>query len=499
MCCAPRDVRGFSSVNCDSVPSKLPPVHATLQPPVGHPSPTTPLISISSVASCCKYKKTQNVSSIPPFVPPGLETRAPSTMTTKSRIAELASIIQEKTAIVDEYFTSRGIPPPSFNESSPPVLQLPNDVAAARDAAAEASDELAMMLRGPVTSFYNEFAKSSFYSSIGAIAKLSLAKSFPPNSTTTFSKMAAFAQIPESSIQRLVRHAICYHVFAEPSKGIIAHTSMSRALATVPNLPDIIEVFRDILWPLAPRLADAIIRWPGSEEANETAFNIATGTDLKFWDYLSQDSEKATRFAGSMKFLAAKPGREKEGLIDNVDWAESFEDGKKGVIVDVGGSHGGVALALAERFPEVKFVVQDIENVIEGAPKDGNERVEFQVHDFLTEQKVVADVYVLRQILHDWSDCDSKRILKGLIPALRKGARIVINDSILPGLGQVSKAKEGVMRHSDLMMWRCFNARERDEDDWRAVIEATDPRFKIVKVWTPPKTTLGIIEVVWEG
>ena len=315
--------------------------------------------------------------------------------------------------------------------------------------------------------------------------------------------MATFSNLPESTIKRIVRHAISNHVFAEPTKGTISHTAMSRAIATFPNFADCIELFRGTLWPTAPRLADAIEKWPGSEEATETAFNLSANTELSFWEDKAAHPEKAHRFAGAMAFLANKPGREKEFLIDNVDWTSTLSPPDRtgtGTIVDVGGSHGFISLALAERLPSVTFIVQDVPNVISRAPKDANPRVEFHVHDFLTEQPVKgADVYLFRQILHDWTDKNCRKILSALIPALKPGARIIINDSILPGVGEVSPAKESVLRHSDLMMWRCFNAKERDEDDWRAVVEGTDRRFEVLRVFTPPGTYLGIVEVVWRG
>ncbi|KAK0656883.1 putative O-methyltransferase [Cercophora newfieldiana] len=423
-------------------------------------------------------------------------------MASKTRIAELASIIQEKTTILDEYLAAQGLPSPSFDESYPAIVQLPDGLMAARDALTEASDELRSLVMGPVSSIYYEITKSSFFTSLGVIVKFNLANSFPANTTTTFAQMAAFSNLPESTIQRIVRHAITNRVFAEPTKGTIAHTSMSRAVASFPHFADTIDLFRDTLWPSAPRLADAIERWPGSEEPTETAFNLAANTDLSFWEYKAKHPEQANRFAGAMSFLSNKPGREKEYLLDNVDWAAGLtppEITGSGTIVDVGGSHGFISLALAERLPSAKFVVQDLPRVISRAPKDANPRVEFQVHDFLTDQHVVADVYLFRQVLHDWTDKNCRKILSALIPALKPGARIIINDSILPGVGVVGPVKEAILRHSDLTMWRCFNAKERDEDDWRAVVEGTDRRFEVIRVFTPPGTYIGIIEVVWRG
>lgn len=57
-------------------------------------------------------------------------------------------------------------------------------------------------------------------------------------------------------------------------------------------------------------------------------------------------------------------------------------------------------------------------------------------HDFLIEQRVKnADVYLFRWILHDWSDMYCIRILRNLIPALKAGLIIFINDNVLPESG----------------------------------------------------------------
>lgn len=54
--------------------------------------------------------------------------------------------------------------------------------------------------------------------------------------------------------------------------------------------------------------------------------------------------------------------------------------------------------------------------------------------DFFTPQTVSADIYHFKSIFHNWADKYSIKILQNLIPALRKGAKIVIHERILPGL-----------------------------------------------------------------
>jgi hypothetical protein len=50
----------------------------------------------------------------------------------------------------------------------------------------------------------------------------------------------------------------------------------------------------------------------------------------------------------------------------------------------------------------------------------------------------------------------------------------------------------------DMLMLSICNARERDEADWRQVFEEADTRFKVLRVFTPKGSALGIIDVAWE-
>jgi hypothetical protein len=57
-------------------------------------------------------------------------------------------------------------------------------------------------------------------------------------------------------------------------------------------------------------------------------------------------------------------------------------------------------------------------------------------HDFFTPQVVKdADVYLYRWIFHNWGDDQSVEILRAAIPALKPGAKVLINDGCLPAPG----------------------------------------------------------------
>ena len=124
-----------------------------------------------------------------------------------------------------------------------------------------------------------------------------------------------------------------------------------------------------------------------------------------------------------------------------------------GVLVDIGGSSGTFAFAIARALPGIHCIVQDRPEVVVAAanaiPKDVAKRVSFMAHDFFTEQPIQnADIYLLRWILHDWSDAYCIRLLKALTPALKNNARIIVQEHILPEPGGLPNSQERVIRYS---------------------------------------------------
>jgi hypothetical protein len=69
------------------------------------------------------------------------------------------------------------------------------------------------------------------------------------------------------------------------------------------------------------------------------------------------------------------------------------------------------------------------------------------------------------------------RLLKNLIPALKPGARILINDHCLREAGQESPWDETVMRRMDMVMLTLLNAQERTEQEFRALFAAAGEGF----------------------
>ena len=177
-------------------------------------------------------------------------------------------------------------------------------------------------------------------------------------------------------------------------------------------------------------------------------FSLAHNTDKPLFEYLEAHPAKAKRFAGAMTSLSSHRGHGPEYLARGFPWASL---GNK-TVVDVGGSEGKYSIALAQSFPELKFIIQDLPAVVGAVntkrpvPLGLEDRVSFMAHDMFTEQPVSADVYIFRFVFHDWPDAYVVKILRQLIPALKPGARIIINDSILPEPNTLSELYERKIR-----------------------------------------------------
>jgi hypothetical protein len=139
-------------------------------------------------------------------------------------------------------------------------------------------------------------------------------------------------------------------------------------------------------------------------------------------------------------------GYEVSHVIAGFDWQSLGNS----TVVDIGGSRGHIGIALATRFQSLKVIVQDFESVIKGAEKEipdaVAERVSFMAHDIFSDQKVVADVYYYRWVFHNWSDKYCIKLLRSLVPTLRAGARIIINDVCMPESGTTSLWREKELR-----------------------------------------------------
>nr|POE49519.1 o-methyltransferase bik3 [Quercus suber] len=208
--------------------------------------------------------------------------------------------------------------------------------------------------------------------------------------------------------------------------------------------------------------------------------------------------ERGRRWAGAMNAFAATIPL--EGLLSSFDWTSFGE----ATIVDVGGAWGPVSIGLAQQFPKCRFIVQDLPDVVaEGPnniPTELRDRIEFMPYNILEPQPVKgAAIYFFRAIFHNWPDNNCVQILRNQIPALKRGARLVINDSCLHEPNSLPATLEKKRRSMDLDMLTYFGSREKSIADWKAILEEADPRFLLRDAIKPTHDINYVLDVEWRG
>jgi len=117
--------------------------------------------------------------------------------------------------------------------------------------------------------------------------------------------------------------------------------------------------------------------------------------------------------------------------------SEKFDFGAFDLAVDVGGGTGGFVNGLCQRFPSLRGRIFDLPPVESAAratiARLGLEgRVDFEQGDFFSEPiPTDADLIILGDILHDWSEAEGTAILEKVYEALPEGGALCVQENIL--------------------------------------------------------------------
>jgi multifunctional cyclase/dehydratase/O-methyltransferase len=97
-----------------------------------------------------------------------------------------------------------------------------------------------------------------------------------------------------------------------------------------------------------------------------------------------------------------------------------------------------------------------------------------------------GDAYLLSTILHDWDDEGAAAILRTIHRGAPPGARLVLLEAVIEPGNEADGAK-----WLDLLMLTLFAGRERDEAQWRALLESAG--------WEPVAVEDGLIQARVSG
>jgi hypothetical protein len=92
--------------------------------------------------------------------------------------------------------------------------------------------------------------------------------------------------------------------------------------------------------------------------------------------------------------------------------------------------------------------------------------VELVEGDLFEGVRARADVYVMKNILHDWDDATSAKILANVRATMEPGSSLVLAEQL-----QERNAPEQIASISDLqMLTQCVEGRERSREELRGLL-----------------------------
>jgi hypothetical protein len=157
-----------------------------------------------------------------------------------------------------------------------------------------------------------------------------------------------------------------------------------------------------------------------------------------------------------------------QAIVDAYDFS-AFED-----VVDLGGGYGALLSVLLRAYPQLRGASADLSYMQPDAhaflrEAGVAERATFIPTDFFKAVEPGADCYLLKFIIHDWSDADSIEILRNTRAAAGSSGRVLIIEQMAPARVQESLQHATVIR-GDLQMLVSTGGMERTAAEYERLL-----------------------------
>jgi hypothetical protein len=257
----------------------------------------------------------------------------------------------------------------------------------------------------------------------------------------------------EPSLRRLLRALTTIGILVEDQDGRFAATPMGELLRS--DHPRSVRAF-------AICLGDPLVWRPWGEliaavKTGATAFEQVYGET--FFTHLSHELERATVFDAAMTSVSQYDA---PAILAAYDFTDCR------TIVDVGGGHGALLRALLDVYPQANGVLFDLLPVVTQAQTLSDAaaagRCSFVGGDMFRAIPAGGDTYILKSILHDWSDAQALQILRNCRQAIVDHGRLLTVELLLAPPNGPDFAK-----WLDLNMLALMGGRERSEAEFRAL------------------------------
>ena len=165
-------------------------------------------------------------------------------------------------------------------------------------------------------------------------------------------------------------------------------------------------------------------------------------------------------------------------------------------VIDVGGGHGQLLSAILARNPHLSGVLFDLPSGVTAAQQGAGgdlPRTEFVAGDFF-ESLPVADIYILKKVVHDWNDERAAVILRNCRKAMQPNGKVLVAETLVPPGDEPSQIK-GI----DVVMLAITGGLERTEAQYASLFDTAGLRLERVIQTRGPISILRRLRPTDEG
>jgi hypothetical protein len=277
------------------------------------------------------------------------------------------------------------------------------------------------------------------------------------------------------ALDRVLRLLASHGVF-DRRNGKYAHNTLSRALRS--DHPQSMRAY--------VRLVGLPVFWK-SWGALEQIVRSGKPAVSDIFAYFKEHPQETEIFDAGMKSKA-------QSVIAPVIAAYDFSI--FGTIGDIGGGLGHLLKAILKSAPKLRGVLFDQPHVVErvGVDETIAGRLILQGGDFFRGPLPGCDAYVVMEVLHDWSNEQSRQILQQIRKAAPGMAKLIVVETVLPNESSWAAGNgEHFGNHLDINMLVLTGGRERTPDEFAQLF--AESGWQLTRV-IPTSSPYSIVEAV---
>lgn len=311
-----------------------------------------------------------------------------------------------------------------------------------------------------------------------AVAELGIADMLA-DSAKTADDLARATSTNSSALFRLLRALAGNGIFRQNDSGLFENTALSEPLRS--DSP--VSVRDYVIYGANDGNLRAWMRLMSVLQTGEPSYVAANGCEL--WEYFQQHPDLGERFDRAMTSLAA-------GSTQMVLQSYDFSPFK--TLIDVGGGQGLFLTSILKANQHQRGTLFDLPAVAKGAmayltTQGVADRCAVVAGDAFKAIPAGFDAYILKNVLHDWSDDKCTVLLERCRAAIPPYGKLIVVDSVMVPGNNPHPAK-----WLDLHMMVALGGRERSEDEFRSLLSRAG--FTMTMAKPLPAPAVGIVEAI---